>query len=295
MRGDAGQLMVGKRRSSRSCSMTVLVLLVVGCAAILHASWNAVLRGGADKQWSMTLMMLAIAGITAIGAIFLPWPNAESWPYVIASAIIHIGYNLSLVRTYRAGDLVQTYPISRGSSPLLVTLGAAVFAGEAVSLAAAIGIALVSGGILSLALQGRGIRADFLPAALITGVLIGAYTVVDGIGVRLSGNSLSYVNAMFLLWSVSAPLLYFGMRSRPPPYTRTQTMMALAGGLVSLLAYGMVIWAMQYDAMGMVSALRETSVVYAAIIGRVFLQERLTPQRIGSCVAISIGAACLAA
>lgn len=88
--------------------MTVLVLLVVGCAAILHANWNAVLLGGADKQWSMTLMMLVIAGITAVGAIFLPWPNAESWPYVIASAIIHIGYNLSLVRTYRAGDLSQT-------------------------------------------------------------------------------------------------------------------------------------------------------------------------------------------
>ena len=242
----------------------------------------------------MTLMMIAVACVSPITAVFLPWPNPESWPYVVASAIIHTGYNLSLVRTYRSGDLGQTYPVSRGSSPVLVALGAAAFAQETIGVVAAIGIALVSGGIISLAFGGRKVRADFLPAAFTTGVLIGAYTVVDGIGVRLSGNSLAYSNSMFLLWSITMPPIFYAMRGRPPAYTGAQTAMALTGGIVSILAYGVVIWAMQQDAMGMVSALRETSVVYAAVIGRVFLKERLTARRITSCIAIAAGAACLA-
>jgi drug/metabolite transporter (DMT)-like permease len=274
--------------------MTPLVLACVVCAAILHASWNAVLRGGDDRLWSMTLMMIAVAGVTAIAAAFMSWPNAASWPYVIASALIHVGYNLSLVRTYRSGDLGQTYPVSRGSSPVLVALGALVFAHETLDVAASIGIALVSGGIVSLAFQGKRLRADFLPAAFTTGVLIGAYTVVDGIGVRLSGSSLAYSNSMFLLWSITTLSIYWAMRRKPPAYTKAQTAMALIGGIVSILAYGIVIWAMQYDAMGVVSALRETSVVWAAIIGRIFLKEKLTARRMASCLAIAAGAACLA-
>ena len=242
----------------------------------------------------MTLMMFAVASVTAVAALFLPWPDAASWPYVVASAIIHTLYNLSLVRTYRIGELGQTYPISRGSSPVLVSLGAMIFAHEAIAIVSMIGIVLVSGGIISLAVQGRTMRGDILPAALTTGALIGAYTVVDGIGVRLSGNSVAYANSMFLLWSLSMPPIYFVMRGRPPAYTRYQTGMALAGGLVSIISYGIVIWALQYEAMGIVSALRETSVVYAAIIGRLFLKEELTAQRIASCMAIAAGAACLA-
>lgn len=274
--------------------MTPFVLGCVMGAAILHASWNAALRGGSDRLWSMTLMMIAIVIVSAIALLFVPWPNAASWPYVIASAIIHTGYNLSLVRTYRSGDLGQTYPISRGSSPVLVGLGAAVFAHESLTVASSIGIALVSGGILSLAFQGKRVRADFLLAAFTTGVLIGAYTVVDGIGVRLSGNSAAYATSMFLLWSITMPPIYYAMRRKPPAYTTPQTAIALTGGMVSILAYGIIIWAMQYDAMGVVSALRETSVVYAAIIGRLFLKERLTTRRILSCLSIAMGAACLA-
>ncbi|KMO38485.1 multidrug DMT transporter permease [Methylobacterium tarhaniae] len=274
--------------------MTPFVLACVMVAAVLHAGWNAVLRGGSDRLWSMTLMMIAVGCTSAVAAVFLPWPAPASWPYVAASALIHAGYNLSLVRAYRSGELGQTYPVSRGSSPVLVALGAAAFAHETLTAAAILGIALVSGGILSLALQGGRLRSGFLPAALLTGILIGAYTVVDGIGVRLAENSLAYANSMFLLWSVTTPAVYAFARQRPPAYTRAQTAAALAGGLVSIAAYGIVIWAMQYDAMGVVSALRETSVVYAAIIGRVFLDERLTTRRIGSCLAIAAGAACLA-
>jgi len=274
--------------------MTALVLACLMCAAILHASWNAVLRGGSDQLWSMTLMMIAVACVSATALIFVPWPNAASWPYVIASALIQTGYNISLVRTYRSGDLGQTYPVSRGSSPVLVALGAAIFAHESLDATSCIGIAMVSGGILFLAFQGKKVRIDFLPAAFTTGILIGAYSVVDGIGVRLSGNSLAYSTSMFLLWSITMPAIFWFMRGRPPAYTKIQTLIALTGGIVSILAYGIVIWAMQYDAMGVVSALRETSVVYAAIIGRLFLKEKLTTRRITSCLAIAMGAACLA-
>jgi drug/metabolite transporter (DMT)-like permease len=274
--------------------MSPLVFACVMCAAVMHASWNAVLRGGDDRLWSMTLMMMAVVGVTGIALFFVPWPNAASWPYVVASAVIHTAYTLSLVRTYRSGDLGQTYPVSRGSSPVLVALGAALFARETITLVSAFGIALVSMGIVSLAFEGRKLRADYLFSALTTGLLIGAYTVVDGIGVRLSGSSAAYVTAMFFLWGITMPPIFFATRGRPPGYTQTQTLMALAGGVVSILAYGIVIWAMQYAAMGVVSALRETSVVFAAIIGRIFLKEKLTAWRVASCLAIAGGAACLA-
>ena len=274
--------------------MTSYVLGLVMCAAILHAGWNAVLRGGGDRLWSMTLMMIAITAVTVVALQFLPWPNAASWPYLIGTAVIHVGYNLSLVRTYRSGDLGQTYPVSRGSSPVLVALGAAVFAHETPGVVACVGIALVSAGIISLAFQGKTVRTDFLPAAFTTGVLIGGYNVVDGIGVRLSGNSFAYANVSFLMWAAPMPVIYLAMRAKPPSYTGGQTAMALTGGLVSIAAYGIVIWAMQFDAMGVVSALRETSVIWAALIGRMFLQEKLSARRIASCGAIVAGAACLA-
>lgn len=253
------------------------------------------LRGSSDRLWSMTLMMIAVMCVTSVTAAFVSWPNTASWPYVIASALIHTLYNLSLVRTYRSGDLGQTYPISRGSSPVLVTLGAAIFAHETITFLSAVGILLVSGGIISLAFQRGRVRVDFLPAAFVTGVLIGAYTIVDGVGVRLSGNSLDYSNAMFLLWSLTTPIIYFALRGRAPAYATAQTVAALMGGLVSLLAYSVVIWAMKFGAMGVVSALRETSVIYAALIGRFFLNEKLTLHRIASCLAIVSGVACLAA
>ena len=274
--------------------MGTLVFACILCAAIMHAGWNAVLRGGDDRLWSMTLMMIAVICVTSVVLIFVPWPAAASWPYVIASALIHIAYNLSLVRTYRSADLGQSYPVSRGSSPVLVALGAALFARETLSLTSTFGVVLVSIGIVSLAFEGRKLRIDYLPAALTTGVLIGAYTVVDGIGVRLSGNSVSYTAAMFFLWAITMPPIFFAIRRKPPAYTGAQTLMALGGGVVSIAAYGIVIWAMQHDAMGAVSALRETSVVFAAIIGRIFLKERLTTWRVSSCLAIAGGAACLA-
>ncbi|MBB6125046.1 DMT family transporter [Sphingobium subterraneum] len=274
--------------------MTLGIGLLVLLAAVLHASWNALLRAGSDRLWSMTVMCIAIAIACAILALIVPMPARASWGYAVFSAVLHVGYNLFLVRTYRSGDLGQTYPISRGSSPLLVSLGAAIFAGELPDPISAMGVLMVSAAILSLAFQGGKVGLGSLPYALGTGCFIGAYSVTDGISVRLSGTAVGYTVWMSLLWGVMAPLVYVAIRDwRSLIRGPSETWLAAGGGIVSLIAYGIIIHALSLGAMGPVSALRETSVVFAALIGRFFLQERLTAYRITACIVVAMGAICI--
>ncbi|MCP1476359.1 drug/metabolite transporter (DMT)-like permease [Pseudomonas sp. EB276 TE3739] len=269
---------------------THLVLLVL-FAALLHASWNALLRGGADRLWSMTVMCVAIALVCAIAAMFMAPPATQSWGYALLSALLHVGYNLFLVRSYRVGDLGQIYPISRGSSPALIALGAALFAGEALTAGELLGIGLVSGGIISLAFRGRSLSVPSLPYALGTGCFIAAYSVVDGIGARLSGAPLAYTVWMSALWGVLMPAVYIGLRDARSLFSvRPGMLAAVVGGLVSLLAYAIVIYAMNEAPLGAVSALRETSVLFAALLGYLFLGEKLTVRRMLACVVIASGA-----
>jgi drug/metabolite transporter (DMT)-like permease len=268
-----------------------LVLL----AAILHAGWNAMLHGNRDRYLSMTWMSIVIAVASTVVALNLPLPAEGAWPYIVASGVVHIVYNISLVRSYHRSDLTVAYAIARGSSPLLVTLGAAVFAQEAISPLHAVGIAMISGGILMLALFDRHVsRADVL-AALATGVIIALYTVIDGIGVRQSnGQALAYTAWMFMFYWLM-PLLFVANRGFEALMSPIRTNPAavgtsLVGGLVSIAAYGIVIWAMQSGAMGTVSALRETSVVFAALIGRAFLGEYVSPKRWIACTVVAAGA-----
>ncbi|OCR22419.1 multidrug DMT transporter permease [Pseudomonas syringae] len=271
-----------------------LVLL----AAILHAGWNAMLHGNRDRYLSMTWMSIAIALVSTVAALFLPLPASAAWPYIVASGLVHIIYNMSLVRSYQRCDLAVAYPIARGSSPLLVTLGAALFAQEAISPLHALGIALISGGILTLALQDRHVSRSDALAALTTGVMIALYTVIDGIGVRLSdGQALAYTVWMFMFYWLM-PVLFVAMRGaaallNPLRATPAAIGSSLMGGLVSLAAYGIVIWALQLGAMGAVSALRETSVVFAALIGRVFLREAVSGKRWIVCLVVAAGAVVL--
>jgi drug/metabolite transporter (DMT)-like permease len=268
---------------------TALVLL----AALLHASWNAVLRGGRDRFWSVAVMSIAI-GVPAIVSLpFIPIPARASWPFVLASGILHVAYNLLLVRMYRLGELGETYPIARGSSPLLVTLGAALFASERLGPISLIGVALVCGGILALAMRGGRLAFASAPAALMTGVCIAIYTVVDGLGVRAAGSDIAYIGWMFALEILTLPvfLVARGVAAlKAPP--RAFVAPAI-GGLVALVAYGIVITALRAGPMGPVSALRETSSVFAALIGWAFLKERLTTRRLGACLVIAAGAVCL--
>jgi drug/metabolite transporter (DMT)-like permease len=266
------------------------IIALILFAALLHASWNALLRGGADRLWSMTVMCLAVALASVVMAVFLAPPAQASWMYAVLSAVLHVGYNLFLVRSYRAGDLGQTYPISRGSSPLLITIAASAFAGERVEMSALLGIALVAGGIISLAFNGRKLAVPSLPYALGTGCFIAAYSVVDGIGVRLSGAPMAYTVWMCALWGVLMPAVYIGLRGAGNLFIlRPGFATASIGGLVSLLAYGIVIYAMSGAPMGAVSALRETSVLFAALIGYFFLGETLTVRKMLACAVIAAG------
>ncbi|BAO91008.1 EamA family transporter [Caballeronia cordobensis] len=271
---------------------------VVLFAALLHASWNAMLHGNRDRFLSMTWMSIAIGVVSVFVVLYLPLPPQAAWPYIVASGLVHIAYNLSLVRAYRRGDLAQAYPIARGSSPMLVTLGAALFAHEGIGGLHALGIALISCGIMALALQGGRVSRAGALAALTTGVTIAIYTVIDGIGVRLSeGEAITYTAWMFMFYWFM-PVIFVAKRGLPALWTplRDAPMAvgsSLAGGLVSIAAYGIVIWAMQAGAMGAVSALRETSVVFAALIGRVFLQEPVSAKRWLACVVVAAGAVLL--
>ncbi|MDM8354712.1 DMT family transporter [Pandoraea communis] len=268
------------------------IVLLVLMAALLHASWNALLRGGADRLWSMTIMCVAVAIASATIALFLKPPAEASWGYAVLSAVLHVGYNLFLVRSYRAGELGQTYPIARGSSPVMIVVAASAFAGEKIGIDALLGVVLVSGGIVFLAFNGRELAVTSLPYALGTGCFIAAYSVADGIGVRLSGAPLAYTVWMCALWGILMPVVYIGLRGAGgllairPGFTQ-----AFVGGLVSLLAYGIVIYAMAGAPMGAVSALRETSVLFAALIGYFFLGDALTVRKMLACTVIAIGAA----
>ncbi|SEI56218.1 DMT family transporter [Pseudomonas sp. NFR16] len=270
--------------------MPIHIILLVLFAALLHASWNALLRGGADRLWSMTVMCIAVAIASTAAAWVLPPPASASWFYAGLSAVLHVGYNLFLVRSYQVGELGQTYPVSRGSSPILITLCAAAFAGEAVSASTLAGIGLVSAGIISLAFKRRRLAVPSLPYALGTGCFIAAYSVTDGIGARLSGAPMAYTVWMCAMWGVLMPMVYIALRDTRSLFTwRPGLITAAVGGLVSLLAYGIIIYAMSAAPMGAVSALRETSVLFAALIGYFFLGESLNLRKLLACVVIATG------
>lgn len=273
-----------------TASITALVLF----AAFLHASWNALLKSGEDRLWSMTIMGVATSLAGLILAPFLPLPHPASWPYMLGSAVLHVGYNVFLIRAYRTGEFGSAYPVARGSSPLLVTLGAALAASEWPTLTALLGIVLISGGVISLAFRDRRLPEAGIFYALGTGCFIAAYSVTDGIGGRLSGNATAYTLWMCLLWGVTAIPVYW-LRRRDWRLWRglRQTGTAALGGVVSLLAYGIVIFAMTRAPMGAVSALRETSVLFAVLLGRIFFAETLTGRQVVSALVIVVGAICL--
>jgi drug/metabolite transporter (DMT)-like permease len=275
--------------------MSLWVAGLVLFSAVLHASWNALLKGGGDRLHSITVMAVAAGLASAVWAVFLPIPDAASWVYIALSVALHVVYNFLLVIAYRHGDLGVTYPVARGSSPMLVAAGAALLAGERLDTLTLAGIALVCGGIFGLAREARGGKLSrVIVPAVLTGVTIAAYTVVDGLGSRASGNAWSYAAWLFLLNGLSmVPFLVW--RRVPDGRDRLDagSLRSAAGGLVSLVAYAIVLWAASISPMGPVSALRESSVVVAAVLGWLFLGERLGWRRLIACVVVASGAACL--
>lgn len=274
--------------------MSPLVVGLILTAAILHASWNAILRSTPDRLWSITIMGVIGAMAALPLALALPRPQPESWRFIALSVTLQVGYCLFLVRAYRTGHLAHVYPIARGSAPLLVTLAAALVAGERLGGPGLAGVALVSGGIMVLAL-GRD-RPDLASglAALAAGGFIASYMVADGLGVRLSRSAVGYAAWQAVAQGLTMPLAYWAIRRRLPPMPKPSSDASIiAAAIIGAFGYGVVIWAMSLGPMGKVSALRETSILFAAVLGRVFFGETLTAARLAACAGIATGAICL--
>lgn len=256
-------------------------------SAVLHASWNALLKGGGDRPRSVAAMAAA-AGLASAGwACVRPAPRVESWFYIFLSVVLHVAYHFLLVWAYRHGDLGVSYPVARWSSPLLVAAGAAVLAGERPDALTLVGIVLVCGGIFGLARGRAGARG--IAPALLTGATIAAYSVADGLGSRAAGNAWSYAAWLFVF---NGPAVLPVLLWRDPRFDAGARRPA-AGGAVSLVGYAIVIWAASIGPMGRVSALRESSVLVAAVLGWLFLGERLGSRRLVACAIVAAGAACL--
>lgn len=274
--------------------MSAAVVGLALFAAILHASWNAFLRTGSDRLWTVTVMSFSSTLVALPFAAVLPLPAAEAWPYVAASACLQVGYSLFLVAAYRRGELGQVYPVIRGSVPLLVAAGGFLLAGERLSAGQMAGISLVAGGIMSLAL-GRGrAEASSILHALATGAIIASYATVDAIGVRTAGGTAAYTAWVLLVYGVLQPAVFVACRGRLRLDPRSpETLRALAGGMLALVGYGVVTAAFALGPAGPITAIRETSVVFAALIGRLFLGETLSLRRVIACAVVAAGAICL--
>lgn len=273
--------------------MTPAVTLAVLLAAVTHASWNAIAHRITDKLVGFTLIAGGGMLIGLAMAVFASFPAPAAWPYLIASAIIHIAYYALLMRSFRLGDFGQAYPIARGTAPLVVTVLAAVFAHEVPDGWAAAGIAVSCAGLTGVALWGlRGRRPDWaaIGAALATGLTIAAYTVVDGLGVRASGSSLGYIAWLMAIQGVVIPLYAaYRWRGRLLPMLRPFAMVGLLGSALSVAAYALVLWAQTKAELAPIAALRESSIIVGAAIGAVFFKERFGAPRIAAAGLLVVG------
>ena len=268
-------------------------IAAVLAAALTHAVWNALAHAVRDKL-TMAALMGAGSAVLAVPLVLLaPPPAAGAWPYIIASAILHVGYNGLLLLSYRLGEFSQVYPVARGTSPWLVGIAGALFAGDRLSPLGWAGVAVVSAGLMSLVLAGgyRPTRADVpaLAAALGTGVAIASYTVVDGLGVRQSGSAPSYAGWLFLIEGALTLLVALPLRRRGRWRVAGAWRTGAACAALSILAYGLVLWAQTQGALAPVAALRETSVIAGAIIGAVFFREAFGRGRIVGAAIVAAG------
>lgn len=267
--------------------MTWPVVLAVLCGALLHAAWNALIKSSGDKAVD-TALMHSLAALLALPLmLWIGLPPRGAWPYIAASLVVHVGYYIALVGAYRHGDLGLTYPIMRGCAPLLVALGSTTFIGESPSTVAWLGIVGITAGValVGLARPGEALHhRKALAFAFANAAIIAVYTVVDGLGVRTSGNALRYVMVLFVLDGITYPLGVWLRRSAESRaeiarYARGRWPVALLGGGASMGSYAIALWAMTRAPVASVAALRETSVLFAALLGTVLLKERFGLQR----------------
>ncbi|HEX6319174.1 MAG TPA: DMT family transporter [Burkholderiales bacterium] len=268
--------------------LTLPVTAAVLGAALLHAAWNALVKGSDDKQLD-TFAVAAGSGLLALLALpFLPPPAPASWPWLAGSAAVHILYFLFLAGAYRWGELSYVYPIMRGGGPMIVALTGVFAFREVLQASEWLGVALVCSGILAFASGAHERRATLF--ALANAVVIGAYTLIDAAGARASGAPVSYTFWFFVANGFVIFMLgTFQRGSALPAYLRRRWLRALAGGACALGAYSIALWAMTRAPVALVAVLRETSVIFAAVIGAVAFKEKLTRRRLLATGAVLAG------
>jgi len=277
--------------------LTLGVTLAVLGAGFLHAGWNALLKSspGGDALLD-TATVVAGSSLWGLAVVpFVPLPATAAWPYMATSAVIHFGYYLTLAQAYRTGDLSFAYPLMRGTAPLIVALLGIAFLRELPTAPMALGIVLISLGIVSIAfVQRRKHPASAAYWAFANAALIAVYTLVDATGARASGNAASYVS--WLIFLEGLPFLVWVVARRGQVavrYLRSSAMRGFVGGAFSLAAYGIVLWAMTRAPVAAVAALRETSVLFAALMGSLWLKEGFGLPRLAGAVSVVLGIAAL--
>jgi drug/metabolite transporter (DMT)-like permease len=271
--------------------------VVVGAvlfAALLHASWNALIKARSDP-FLATVMLAAGAGL--VGALVLPFvaaPLAPSWPFIAGSSLIHVLYCALLVEAYRNADMSHAYPLIRGSAPLLVAL-AAPLVGDRLSASQWAAVGLICAGSLALYASARGQMKGARRTtvfALLTACATACYTLVDGAGVRRSGAPVGYT--MWVIGLTGAGVLALGLWQRPRDvlrYGRDNAPLSVLGGAISLSSYAIALWAMTLAPVPVVAALRETSILFATAIAALFLREQIRPARLAAVLLVACGAA----
>lgn len=262
-----------------SSPMGASVVLAVLAAAVLHAVWNAIAHGVADRLVGFTLIGAASTGCGAVVIAVAGLPAARAWPFVVVSAVLHVAYNLLLLLSYQLGQFSQVYPLARGTSPWVVAVVATTVLGQRLPAPELVGVLTISAGLISLVFLGTRAPLNALGAAFGTGLMIASYTVVDGIGVH-RGPVMAYIGWLFLLQGPVLPLLAVVRHGGDlPARLRPSLAVGLTGGVVSVMAYGLVLWAQSHGALAPIAALRETSIIIGALIGALFFGERFGHQR----------------
>jgi len=277
--------------------MPLNIFLAIILAAFLHAVWNAMVKNEDNKYLAVTAIVLGHVPASIFIILLTPAPSVESIPFIILSALLHIGYEWYLLSAYRFGDLTKVYPIARGTAPILITIVSLIFLGVALSNFEILGIIIISLGILSLSLQGaKGIKnRSAVIYALVTGFFIMGYSITDGYGARVSNSFLSYMGWSFILNATIFPII-LKINNKSEIITKTfkeGKKIFFIGGTLSYIVYGIVIWGFTQAPIALITALRETSIIFALLIGTFFLKEKFTLLKVIATFIIFFGVALL--
>jgi drug/metabolite transporter (DMT)-like permease len=273
--------------------MSLYVFAVVLSAALLHATWNVIVKAGGDKFFTTIMVTTSAAALSAVLLPFLRVPATASWPFAFASALFQITYFLLVARTYQIADMSQAYPLMRGTAPLIVALVSVFRLGDSLSPIAWLGVIVISLGIFSIALGSNLNDRKGVYLALLNALVIAAYTLIDGIGVRRSGTPAAYTLWVFLLTGIPLTLWAMTVSSNFLPYLRRYWRLGAAGGIGATASYGLALWAMTLAPVAVVAALRETSILFGTVIAALVLKEPVGPRRVISACMIAAGAAIL--